>query len=58
MFITCNISAMLKHAASVAAGFIAGGEIDKFLEERRNQNRMIIEDYICRHPEDFPLVSK
>ncbi|CAG5122963.1 unnamed protein product [Candidula unifasciata] len=49
-------AAIPKHLASAVAGYLIGNEADKYLDNRRSQQVSVIEDYICRHPEDFPRV--
>ncbi|CAL1539757.1 unnamed protein product [Lymnaea stagnalis] len=47
-------SAPLKHIAAALLGIYPGTLIDEFHDRRRNLKVLVIEDYISKHPEDFP----
>lgn len=47
-------SALWKHLAAALLGIYPGTKIDEFMERRRNLKVLVIEDYISKHPEDFP----
>uniref|UniRef100_A0A0B7BDF3 WIF domain-containing protein n=1 Tax=Arion vulgaris TaxID=1028688 RepID=A0A0B7BDF3_9EUPU len=47
----------LKHVAAIVVGLYAGSHLGKVIDGRRNETVLVIEDYICRHPEDFPIVT-
>ncbi|BFZ14525.1 hypothetical protein BsWGS_17564 [Bradybaena similaris] len=46
-----------KHLAWLAAGLLTATELRKYLDNRRSLKVSVIEDYICKHPDDFPLVT-
>jgi len=45
------------HALAFVGGMFAGNEAEKFSDSRRSAKVIVIEDYISKHPEDFPLVT-
>ncbi|XP_005092401.1 uncharacterized protein LOC101846269 [Aplysia californica] len=50
-------ASVVKHVAAVLGGLYVGTKADEFLENRRNTRVLVLEDYISKHPEDFPLVQ-
>ncbi|XP_059163148.1 NADH dehydrogenase [ubiquinone] 1 subunit C2-like [Physella acuta] len=45
---------MWRHGLAVVVGFYGGTKLDQFLDWTRNRTVASIEDYMAKHPEDFP----
>ena len=49
---------VVKHLAAAAAGLFVGKQVENMIEDRRNLRVRVIEDYIAKHPEDFPVTGE
>jgi len=45
------------YIAGLVIGYYMGRYAEDFSENRKNMKVVILEDYISKHPEDFPLVE-
>ncbi|KAH9510029.1 hypothetical protein Btru_044865 [Bulinus truncatus] len=50
-------AAIPRHILVALLGLYPGRKANEFMEKRRNMRVLIIEDYISKHPEDFPLAN-
>ncbi|KAI8798225.1 NADH dehydrogenase [ubiquinone] 1 subunit C2 [Biomphalaria glabrata] len=50
-------STMIRHFLVASLGLYPGKKADELLEKKRNYHVLVLEDYISRHPEDFPLAT-
>ncbi|KAK7097193.1 NADH dehydrogenase [ubiquinone] 1 subunit C2-like [Littorina saxatilis] len=45
---------LYKHAALAAVGYFCGQSAETYYKRKERETLLILEDYVRRHPEDFP----